>query len=742
MINFKRTSAALLSGVITVSALAFNSSAEVGNVVIDGDSFPDAEFRRYVSLNCDKNQDGVLSSSEIQSVEYMDLRGWNINSIVGIKNFYCLNDLFCFAVNGLTSIDVSNMTSLQYLYCVGYDYEYFEQYGYENSQGYKLSSLDISGCKSLEDINCSNNCLTELNVDEFTDLHYLDCSGNKLTNLDISTNINLEYVNCSYNYDLGKLDVSSNKNLTAIGCSGCGLSSLDVSMLSELQDLSCSSNLLNSLDVSRNSRLYSLVCASNMLDSIDVSKNPLLSVLECEYNSISSIDVSQNSSLTYLSVAGNNLFSVDISNNPLLISYNCSECLLKSVDVSKQPYLTYLSCYNCGLSSLDLSNNPGLTDLLCGRNSLSSLNLEDIPKLVNLDISYNQFTSLDVHKLTGLTYLACDSNQITDLNIRGLKNLGTLFAQINPIKEINLYGCDQLIDTYFHGELKTIDYDNRNVYSYDYLLYIDPDDKVLCEGSIPEPNPMPTLTPSELSVGDFVNRCYNVALGREADEAGFDSWVSQLNEGRTCGSQVGYGFIFSGEYLNKNTDNTQYVKDLYSMFFGREADEAGFNYWLEQLDDGVTRENVFSGFCNSAEFSNLCNKYGVVSGCYFVDVPNDKQGYVNSFVARLYKVCLGRLPDQGGQLGWARKLIDGEETGSSAAYGFILSQEFCNLNLDSVNYVAYMYRVFFGREADNAGLEYWTSQLENGTSSRTDIFSGFADSTEFANLCASYGIKP
>ncbi|MCQ2483513.1 MAG: DUF4214 domain-containing protein, partial [Clostridia bacterium] len=199
-----------------------------------------------------------------------------------------------------------------------------------------------------------------------------------------------------------------------------------------------------------------------------------------------------------------------------------------------------------------------------------------------------------------------------------------------------------------------------------------------------EPTPTPTLTvppttptpAPELNVGDFVNRCYEVALGRTADKEGYEYWVSNLNDGQACGAQVGFGFIFSSEYANKNTTNEQFVTDMYSMFFGREADEAGYNYWLEQLNAGTaTREQVFAGFANSEEFYNLCNKYGVVSGAYIEGVANDQQGGVNCFVARLYKVCLNRLPDMGGQAGWVQKLLNGEVSGSSCAYGFVFSPE-------------------------------------------------------------------
>ncbi|MCQ2533770.1 MAG: leucine-rich repeat protein [Clostridia bacterium] len=253
------------------------------------------------------------------------------------------------------------------------------------------------------------------------------------------------------------------------------------------------------------------------------------------------------------------------------------------------------------------------------------------------------------------------------------------------------------------------------------------------------PVPLPTLPEAEMNGGDFVTRCYSVALGRDADDAGYSYWKDKLYMGESCGAQVGYGFIFSQEYENKNTDDNTYVTDLYTMYFGRTPDSAGFEYWTGLLASGMTREEVFAGFANSTEFCNLCNRYGVTAGYYMVGVPIDAQSGINCFVSRLYKVCLGRIPDQDGQAGWALKLLNGEVSGSTCAYGFIFGPEFTGRGLDNVAFVSYMYQAFFGREADSAGLTQWVYELDNG-GSREEVYKGFAGSAEFANLCASYGI--
>ena len=57
----------------------------------------------------------------------------------------------------------------------------------------------------------------ELNLEGFTNLKSLGCSDNELTNLDLDECEKLEYLDCSNN-QLWRLDVSSNKELQEVAC--------------------------------------------------------------------------------------------------------------------------------------------------------------------------------------------------------------------------------------------------------------------------------------------------------------------------------------------------------------------------------------------------------------------------------------------------------------------------------------------------------------------------------------------
>ena len=79
---------------------------------------------------------------------------------------------------------------------------------------------------------------------------------------------------------------------------------------------------------------------------------------------------------------------------------------------------------------------------------------------------------------------------------------------------------------------------------------------------------------AEDNVTAFVDRMYQVCLGREADEEGRADWVNRLQTGEARGADVAYGFVFSTEFRNMNLCNSCYVDAMYQAFFGRTADEA------------------------------------------------------------------------------------------------------------------------------------------------------------------------
>lgn len=240
-------------------------------------------------------------------------------------------------------------------------------------------------------------------------------------------------------------------------------------------------------------------------------------------------------------------------------------------------------------------------------------------------------------------------------------------------------------------------------------------------------------------INDFVTRMYSVCLDRNPDQSGLDYWSNQLINKKATGCSVAAGFIFSSEFQNKQCSNEEYATYMYKAFFGRNPDQGGLNYWVGQLNGGMSRTDVFIGFANSKEFAGLCSSYGIVKGYYIKGVDPNQGAMVSLFVERLYNEILGRSCDDAGMAYWTEQLCSHKKSGSEVAFDFVFSNELKNKNLCNDHYVEMLYKAFMGRSSDASGKSHWIDMLKAGTS-REVVFNGFAASQEFKGICDSYGI--
>lgn len=242
------------------------------------------------------------------------------------------------------------------------------------------------------------------------------------------------------------------------------------------------------------------------------------------------------------------------------------------------------------------------------------------------------------------------------------------------------------------------------------------------------------------SIESFVKRLYYYTLEREADEAGLADWTGRLSSKAENGGQVAAGFLFSDEFQNRQLSDTQYVDILYKVFLGREADDAGRQYWIDKLENGMSRLFVMNGFSGSEEFSAICQRCGFASGQVASAQWRDKNEGTTAFVARLYKNVLDRTYDVDGLNDWCKRLLTHTESAREVATnGFFHSAEFANRNVTDEQFVKLLYRTFLNREYDQNGYEDWLNQLKKGAS-RDKVIRGFADSAEFYELMAKYGV--
>lgn len=122
--------------------------------------------------------------------------------------------------------------------------------------------------------------------------------------------------------------------------------------------------------------------------------------------------------------------------------------------------------------------------------------------------------------------------------------------------------------------------------------------------------------------------------------------------------------------------------------------------------------------------------------------PTQEQAkQLKAFIARLYTDALGRGRYTEEEVDyWYQKLVSGESDGAVVAQGFFFSDEFRDKRLPDSEFVNVLYKVMFDRQADEGGKNNWMDKLEMGMS-REFVYAGFANSTEFANLCEKFGVK-
>ena len=113
---------------------------------------------------------------------------------------------------------------------------------------------------------------------------------------------------------------------------------------------------------------------------------------------------------------------------------------------------------------------------------------------------------------------------------------------------------------------------------------------------------------------EFAARLYTECLGREAETDGLKFWSLGLTNLELTGKQAAHEFFFSKEFNDHNYGNEELLTRMYKTFMGRNPDTDGMNYWLGEMKNGMTKEQVFDSFVNSAEFTQICKDYAIDRG--------------------------------------------------------------------------------------------------------------------------------
>jgi hypothetical protein len=99
-------------------------------------------------------------------------------------------------------------------------------------------------------------------------------------------------------------------------------------------------------------------------------------------------------------------------------------------------------------------------------------------------------------------------------------------------------------------------------------------------------------------------RIYQAAFDRTPDKAGIGFWLDSMDKGVSFAEDA-RGFMHSTEfaalYGGAHPSDADFLTKLYQNVLHRVADTAGYNFWMDSLHAGVSREQVLMDFSESAE---------------------------------------------------------------------------------------------------------------------------------------------
>lgn len=255
--NVWKHAAALLLSLCAVTGMAAAAANTSPPIPLTDEAFPDPAFLLYVQKQ-DSDGDGTLSQNELDTVTKMDLRKCGIEQLNGLEYFRNLESLNC-SENDLTALELDDFPALTSLTC---------------NENPLLDTLDLSGAPALEHLYCFHSALSELDLQDVPVLTYLVWGGSPLQELDLSGNPELQVLHV-LGGDLTSADLSHNPKLDTLLWNHTRIETLDLSQQTELTYLNCTDNQLSALDLSSNSKLETLYAGKNRLLAIRMPADDL-----------------------------------------------------------------------------------------------------------------------------------------------------------------------------------------------------------------------------------------------------------------------------------------------------------------------------------------------------------------------------------------------------------------------------------------------------------------------------------
>ena len=263
-------------------------------------------------------------------------------------------------------------------------------------------------------IDCNSlNIFNLTGIESFPNIKKLLCYKNRLTHLDVSQNKALENLQCDEN-QLTSLDLRNNTALKTLMCHINQLTVLDLSKNLALKDLRCYENQLTKIDLSKNLALEILDCSLNPIRDLDISKNIALKALYCLWNDLISLNLKNgnNATLQTMLARGNtNLNCIQVDN---VENSNTYHNWTKDATANYNTDCNYMSVKNVDKKEILLYPNPA-KDILNFSEKVSGVKIMDVSGKIIRQFSIS-LKSIDITSISkGFYFINAKSNSGKDI---------------------------------------------------------------------------------------------------------------------------------------------------------------------------------------------------------------------------------------------------------------------------------------------------------------------------------------
>ncbi len=567
------------------------------------------------------------------------------------------------------------------------------------------TSGSIESCKGIEffsdlvKLSITNKDITSLRLGDKPDLVFLQIENENdpdtgaprsiLEQVDISGCPNL-ITFISRDNPIQSINLSKNTKLEELQLYNADLVRIDLSSNKNLISLNVNGNKnLTALNVSKCTKLLELYCDNTSIKGLDLYSNTELTSLSCYKNSIKSLELRRNPKLRYLDISGNSIGILDISPCTDLREFNCSSNPIQRLNISKNNKIEILECAETRISQLNLGN----------------------VNLTKLNLSLSKVKKVDVTKQTNLQELDLVGLGLKQLNLTNNKKLLHLEVQDNFLSDLALQGMEDL--NYLDIRLNLFTSIPKNS----------------CSGEVLAEPQKAAAVPENLHVESRSNSKITLVWDDAPGIALPDGFEIYRSEDSVTGFDM-IGKSTKPKYVDGKVDpNKTYYYFVVSV---RDLTEYGMGFYRYSSE---TIE-VSTGYVPTPTKGTTGTPTKEPTKAPISDPTFE------DFVERLYTVALNRESDPEGKAFWVKQVVEEGKTGADCARFFLLdADEFMRRNLTVEDFVETLYKTFFDRESDAAGKKGWVSAISSGRKSRTEVVNDFIESTEWCDVCATYGVK-